>query len=268
MAASSDAANRANTSRPLPGKATAVATRTTGLIAGAASRKVIAAAGGVPAPTSRPAMGTEPHSHPGRASPARPAEGIARAVRRGTKRRTRSGDTYAAIRPLTTTPRTRNGSAWMTIETNSVPQSRTSSLWKKPTRFRRTNARSSGTSSTHGPRPRRRWPWSVATADASASVTGLAGSCIRGVYGHRRATTGTSTRPRRTADSTDRLPGTRKPVGARTFRALGRRTLAVSRRLRRLDQMAAQSSLHSRRQPHRRSRPPQRAHRGTRCHRG
>ena len=53
-----------------PGKATAVATSTTGLIAGDASRKVSAAAGATPRRRAEPAIGTEPHSQPGSAAPA------------------------------------------------------------------------------------------------------------------------------------------------------------------------------------------------------
>ena len=60
-----------------PGNATAVATSTTGLIAGAESRNVSAAAAGAPRETSRPAIGTEPHSQPGSAAPATAATGTA-----------------------------------------------------------------------------------------------------------------------------------------------------------------------------------------------
>ena len=42
-----------------------MATSTTGFTAGAESRNVSAAAGATPRATSRPAIGTEPHSQPG-----------------------------------------------------------------------------------------------------------------------------------------------------------------------------------------------------------
>jgi len=78
-ATASEATNRASTNSGRPGKATAVAISTTGLIAGADSRKVSAAAGGTPRDISPPATGTEPHSHPGSSSPAAPATGTAAA---------------------------------------------------------------------------------------------------------------------------------------------------------------------------------------------
>ena len=48
-----------------------MATSTTGFTAGAASRNVTAAAGATPRDTSRPAIGTEPHSQPGQGHPGR-----------------------------------------------------------------------------------------------------------------------------------------------------------------------------------------------------
>ena len=74
IAVSSEATKRAATTSGWPGKATAVATSTTGLIAGADSMKANAAAGATPRAVSRPAIGTEPHSQPGSATPAKPGD--------------------------------------------------------------------------------------------------------------------------------------------------------------------------------------------------
>ena len=78
-----DAPTRANTICGWPGNATTVETTTTGLIAGAASMKVRAAAPSAPSPNSRRATGTDPHSHPGRAAPLAAATSTAAAGRRG-----------------------------------------------------------------------------------------------------------------------------------------------------------------------------------------
>ena len=73
-----------------------------------------------PRATSRPAMGTEPHSQPGRATPAAAATGTAntggRAEPREQARRDEGGDGRADG-----TPSTRNGIAWTAIATNSGP---------------------------------------------------------------------------------------------------------------------------------------------------
>src|SRR5437763_6857039 len=71
------ATSRATTICGRPGNATNVATSTTGLIAGADSRNASAAAGVTPRRTRAPAIGTEPHSHPGSTTPATPATGTA-----------------------------------------------------------------------------------------------------------------------------------------------------------------------------------------------
>ena len=92
MAAARLARNRARTTSGWPGKATAVATSTTGLMAGADSRKASAAGAGAPCATSRPAIGTDPHSHPGRATPAPPR-------RRHGQRRAAGAAAAAAGRP-------------------------------------------------------------------------------------------------------------------------------------------------------------------------
>ena len=116
----SDATQRASTIAGSPGKATAVATSTTGLIAGADSMNVNAAAPDAPSPNSRRATGTEPHSQPGSAAPPTPATATAIAGRRGSQRASRSAETNAAISPLTTTPNTRKGSAWTNTPQNTV----------------------------------------------------------------------------------------------------------------------------------------------------
>jgi len=94
-----------------PGKATAVATSTTGLIAGAASRKVNAAASGRPWPINRRATGTEAHSQrvaPRRPAPppaprTRPASAAAGPARRVTRTR-RSARTARRRAPGTAAP--------------------------------------------------------------------------------------------------------------------------------------------------------------------
>src|SRR5689334_19241379 len=121
-AVSSDAAMRATTIRGAPGNATAVATRTTGLIAGAASMNVNAAAPVTPpSPNNLRANGTDPHSQPGSATPPTPAATTATAGRRGSQRANRWGDTNTAITPLTTTPSTRKGIACTKTPQNTVP---------------------------------------------------------------------------------------------------------------------------------------------------
>jgi hypothetical protein len=122
VAASRLASRRAATTSGMPGNATAVATSTTGLIAGAERRKVRAAAAGAPRETSRPAIGTDPHSQPGRAAPATAATGTASAGRSGRIRGRNPGGTNAAIAALMLTPRTRNGIAAIAIETKMVAQ--------------------------------------------------------------------------------------------------------------------------------------------------
>src|SRR5689334_4380131 len=116
------ATNLAATISGWPGNATAVATSTTGLIAGAESKKVSAAAGVTPRDISRRAIGTEPHSQPGRAAPASAATGTAYTGRSGNTRESVAGETNAAITALTVTPRTRKGSAWTATATKTVAQ--------------------------------------------------------------------------------------------------------------------------------------------------
>ncbi len=105
-----------------PANATAVETRTTGLMAGDASRKVKAAAGCTPLPTRDRATGTDAHSQPGRTAPDSPAAKTAPEGSRGTMRCSRSGGTKAAMLPETTTPRAKNGRACTKIATQTVNQ--------------------------------------------------------------------------------------------------------------------------------------------------
>ena len=121
-AVSNDAPARARTIIGAPGNATAVATSTTGLIAGAASMNVRAAAPVAPAsPNNRRPTGTDPHSQPGNIAPPSPPTSTATAGRRGSQRANRSGETNTAISPLTTTPSARNGIAWTKTPQNTVP---------------------------------------------------------------------------------------------------------------------------------------------------
>src|SRR5689334_9754054 len=121
-AVSRDAPIRAKTILGAPGNATAVAINTTGLIAGAASMNVKAAAPvAPPSPNNRRATGTDPHSQPGNAAPPTPAANTATAGRRGSQRAKRSGETNTAINPLTTTPSARNGTACTNTPQNTVP---------------------------------------------------------------------------------------------------------------------------------------------------
>ena len=127
-AVTSEPTQRARTIAGWPGKATAVATSTTGLMAGADSMNVSAAAPETPSPNSRRATGTEPHSQPGRAAPPTPATATAIAGRRGSQRASFSAETNAAIRPLITTPSTRKGRAWTNTPQNTVAATPTSAF--------------------------------------------------------------------------------------------------------------------------------------------
>ena len=120
--ARSDASNRAHTISGWFGNATDVATSTTGFTAGAARRKVSAAAVGTPREIMRRATGTELHSHPGSAIPAIAAVGTAKSGRCGRARAIHSVGTSTAIPAEIRTPRTRNGRACSTIARNTVDQ--------------------------------------------------------------------------------------------------------------------------------------------------
>jgi hypothetical protein len=126
------ATKRVSTTSGCPGKATAVATMTTGLMAGADRRNASAAAGTTPRDMSRRAIGTEPHSQPGSTTPAAAATGTASAGRLGRRRGRKSAGTNAAMAPLTTTPRTRKGSAWKAMATKIVVQLWTAGALSRP----------------------------------------------------------------------------------------------------------------------------------------
>ena len=91
-------------------------------MAGAASMKAMAAAERTPPSRRRAAIGTEAHSQPGRATPARLAAGTASTSRDGSALASQLGRTRAARAPLSTTPSTRKGSAWMVMDTKMVDQ--------------------------------------------------------------------------------------------------------------------------------------------------
>ena len=116
------ATNRAIIIIGRPGNATAVATSTTGLMAGDASKNAMAAENGTPRCAKRAATGTEEHSHPGRKTPATAATGTASARFFGKTRARAAGRTKAAITPERTTPNTINGIACKTMARKIVAQ--------------------------------------------------------------------------------------------------------------------------------------------------
>ena len=138
-AVSRPATSRAHTIRGSFWKATAVATRTIGLIAGADSRNARAADGRTPRSINRWAMGTEPHSHPGRAIPQTPASGTASAADSGITLAKKLAGTNAAIAPDTSTPSTRNGVACTQMATKTVAQPDGSTAVSQPASCRRSS---------------------------------------------------------------------------------------------------------------------------------
>ena len=92
------------------------------MIAGAESRNVSAAAAGTPRDTSRPAIGTDPHSQPGSAAPATAAHGTASTGLSGISRGSSPAGTNASIAALIPMPSTRNGMAATAIATKIVAQ--------------------------------------------------------------------------------------------------------------------------------------------------
>src|SRR3954471_23826531 len=121
-AVSSPATSLAQTIDGVLVKATAVAIRTIGLIAGALNINANDADGRTPRSINRFEIGTEPHSQPGSAAPQIAATGTARAALLGMIRLKTLGGTKAAIAPETTTPSTRNGVAWTQMATKTVDQ--------------------------------------------------------------------------------------------------------------------------------------------------
>ncbi|CAM5308160.1 hypothetical protein SCYAM73S_00832 [Streptomyces cyaneofuscatus] len=110
-AVASEASSRATTMDGSPGKAMAVVVRTTGLTAGADSRKAKAAAGVTPRPIRLLATGIDAHSQPGRTTPAAPATGTASAGLRGSARSNTLAGTNALMAPDKAVPSSRNGNA-------------------------------------------------------------------------------------------------------------------------------------------------------------
>src|SRR5688500_7515644 len=125
MLTASEVIARAITTFGCPGKATAVDASTTGLMAGAEGRNAIAAAGVTPRLISAAETGTEAHSQPGRITPDALATGTARAGCFGSALAKNEAGTKAVRAAESSTPRTRNGSAWTVTPTNIVAQVRT-----------------------------------------------------------------------------------------------------------------------------------------------
>ena len=105
---------------------------TTGLIAGADSRKAIAGPIATPRESRAAATGTDPHSQPGSAQPAMPAIGTARAARSGSARVKNDGGTNTAMAVEISTPSARNGEAWMQIAAKTVVQADTDGVESRP----------------------------------------------------------------------------------------------------------------------------------------
>ena len=100
------------------------------------------------ATTSRPAIGTDPHSHPGNAAPANVATGTASDRAVGISRAMARGATNAASAALTVTPSTRNGSACTVIATKIVAQWAIASLSSRRASRGRDNAAITTTAAT------------------------------------------------------------------------------------------------------------------------
>jgi hypothetical protein len=115
-----------------------------------------AAAGCTPLAQRRPAIGTEAHSHPGRAVPASAAPGTASSGEDGSSRASTAGDTSAVIAPLTRTPRTRKGRACTTMATNTVVQVRRATGSREPPSIPRVPRTTTTSSTTSRPSTRRR----------------------------------------------------------------------------------------------------------------
>ncbi len=124
-AVASEASSRASTMAGLPGKATAVAVSTIGLIAGAESRNANAAAGVTPRRIRLFATGTDAHSQPGRTAPATPATGTASAGCLGSTLVNRSAGTKALMAPDSAVPSSRKGSACTVMARQTVRQAAT-----------------------------------------------------------------------------------------------------------------------------------------------
>ena len=102
-----------------------MATSTIGLMAGADSRNATAAPGETPRRIRVAATGTDPHSHPGNATPASPATGTAKEGRRGSARWKNDAGTATARTVDTATPNMMYGEACTQIATKTVNQAAT-----------------------------------------------------------------------------------------------------------------------------------------------
>jgi molybdopterin-binding protein len=131
-----------------------------------------AAAGCTPRAQRRPAIGTEAHSHPGSAVPARAALGTANTAEDGSSRANTVGDTSAVMAPLTRTPSTRKGRAWVTMATNTVVQVRNATGLSEPVSVPREYRATTTSSTTSRPSTRRRGR-PAATAWAASSRPGV-----------------------------------------------------------------------------------------------
>jgi hypothetical protein len=136
---------------------------------------VSAAAGCTPRAHSRPAIGTEAHSHPGRAVPARAALGTARIGDFGSSRARAAGDTSALMAPLIRTPRTRKGRAWTTMATNTVVQVRNATGLSEPVSVPREYRATTTSRTMSRPSTRRRGTRGTtrSTGSAVSSVGGV-----------------------------------------------------------------------------------------------
>jgi hypothetical protein len=157
---------------------------------------VSAAAGATPPEANRAAIGTDAHSQPGNATPASPAAGTATSGWRGSALASQLGGTSAVIAPLTSTPRTRNGNAWIVIDTKIVDQVRSAAPDRAPaSRPRLPNATTiSNSSSLPSNRGRRRRSASAGSCHP-AGRSGPEGDNAGGVSGGDRHASARRTDP-------------------------------------------------------------------------
>jgi hypothetical protein len=141
-----------------------------------------AAAGCTPRAQRRPAIGTEAHSHPGSAVPARAEPGTASTGERGSSRASSAGDTSAVMAPLTRTPSTRKGRAWTTMATNTVVQVRNATGLSEPLSVPRVERATTTSSTTSRPSTRRR---GSRDATSCAALSGPSVDFMAGILGPR-----------------------------------------------------------------------------------
>lgn len=228
MATARLASARASTIPGLPGKATAVAVSTTGLTAGAASRKARAAAGVTPRRMREPAIGTEPHSQPGSTTPATLATGTARAGCRGSARAQNARGTKTAIAADSSTPKTRKGTACTSTETNTVVQVCIRGAASAPASGSRNTTSSTSTVASTSTEPTR--PPRARRGPTAASPTGTSGRADASPTGTSGAATPTApvagARPPASGGGGERSVG---DVTARPWRSTVRRRDSIAR---------------------------------------